>query len=194
MFKELRVKSQRLMKRLDGLIVFLLTKIGVAEIAVEHRHIFANLDGFLVGAHGFAVFLALVPDGADIVLRVGVSGIDLSGAFVIFERQRERSLLVQRDAELVQINRITRIFIREALVSFRGFAIVLARHVNVGELLGGDFRAHHDYRRIRRALLERGHVGTWHRRVRGPSFGRSTVVFKRLRYRGAGNSQKENAY
>ena len=112
--EELRIFLQRDAERGDRLFVFLVAEIGVAEIAVEHGHVVVDLDGFFVGLDGFAEFLALIPDRADVVLRVGVFRIGFERLFVIPHREGERFLLMERDAKLVEIHGVGRIFVGQA--------------------------------------------------------------------------------
>ena len=75
--EELRVFAERDTEGGDGFFVALVAKVGVAEVAVEDRHVVAEFDGLLVGLDGFAETLALIPDGADVVGGVGVVGVGL---------------------------------------------------------------------------------------------------------------------
>jgi len=56
---------------MDSSLLFV-SEVGVAEVAIQDCHVVADFDGFLVGADGFAEPFPLIPDGADVVLRVGV--------------------------------------------------------------------------------------------------------------------------
>ena len=148
----------------NSIFVFLVPKIRVTQIAVEHGHVAPDRNRLLIRLYGLLVFLALIPNRADIVFRVGVPRIDFDGSLVILQRQPQRFLLVQRDAQLVQIDGISRILVGEFLEDLRGLAILLANHVQVAHLLVGDFRAHHDYRVLRRRHLR--HTGRHHASTR----------------------------
>src|SRR5882724_4855462 len=100
--EELRIFGQSGAEGDDGIIVLALAEIGIAQIAVQHRHIVAHLDGLLIGANRFAVFLALIPDGADVVLSVGVLRVSLHSFLIIFQRKTQGGLLMQRDAQLIE--------------------------------------------------------------------------------------------
>src|SRR5947208_8168737 len=107
--KQLWIHSQRLAERTNGLLVFLVFEIGISQIAVQDRHVIPYGNGLLVSLDGFSVFLALVVDGADIVLRVGIGGIQLGGAFITFQRLTQDGLLVHGNAQLVEVNRVLRV-------------------------------------------------------------------------------------
>src|SRR6267154_280447 len=92
--EELRIFGQSGTKGDDGIIVLALAEICVAQIAVQHRHIVAHLDCLLISADSFAEFLALIPDGADVVLSVGVLRVGLHSLFVIFQRETQGGYLV----------------------------------------------------------------------------------------------------
>src|ERR1035438_4667656 len=93
------IDGQRLAERRYRLFIFLVFEIGVSQVAVQHRHIAADIDGLLIGANRLVVLLALIPNRSDIVLRVGVERIGFYGAFVILERERQSFLLVHGDAQ-----------------------------------------------------------------------------------------------
>src|SRR5439155_13971828 len=77
--EELRILAQRNAKGGDRFFVALVAEVGIAEIAVKHRHVIAYLDGLFVSLDGLAVFLALIPDRSDVVFGVGVVRIILHG-------------------------------------------------------------------------------------------------------------------
>src|SRR5713226_5755274 len=103
----------------DGIFVLALAEIGVTQIAVQHRHIVAYLDRLLIGADSFAEFLALIPDGADVVFSVGVLRVGLHSLFVIFQRKPQGGLLVQRDAQLIQKHGVVRVLLAQHSVLIR---------------------------------------------------------------------------
>src|SRR2546430_7050631 len=75
--EQLRVQCQRLPERSDGLLEFLVLKVGIGQIAVEDGHVIPDGNGLVVRLDGFAVFFPLVIDRADIVCSVGISRVDL---------------------------------------------------------------------------------------------------------------------
>src|SRR5262249_62121237 len=89
----------------------------------------------VIRANGFAILIAVIPDSANVVLGVGVHWVGFSGLLVVFEGKVQRSLLVKRDPELVEVNRVSWFLVGQALVDGGGFAIFLANHVQIGELL-----------------------------------------------------------
>src|SRR6266478_2583270 len=129
--EELRIFGQCGTEGVDGIIVLALAEICIAQVAVQHRHIVAHLDRFLIGADSFAEFLALIPDGADVVLSVGVLRVSLHSLFVIFQRKAQSGLLVQRDAQLIQEHGVVRILLAQHSVLIRRLAILLAGHVQI---------------------------------------------------------------
>src|SRR5208282_4279019 len=76
MLKKLRVQHERLTERGNGFLVFLVAKIGVTEVAVEHSHIAAHLNGLVIRLNGLLEFLALIPNRPDIIFGVGIPRID----------------------------------------------------------------------------------------------------------------------
>src|SRR6267154_737281 len=129
--EELRIFGQSGTKGDDGIIVLALAEICVAQIAVQHRHIVAHLDCLLISADSFAEFLALIPDGADVVLSVGVLRVSLHSLYVIFQRETEGGLLVQRDAQLIEEDGVVRILLAQHSVLIHCLAILLAGHVQI---------------------------------------------------------------
>ena len=77
MLEELRIQRQRLPERGDGLLVLFVPKVRIGKIAVKNSHVAANIDRFLVRLDGFAELLPLIPNCSDVVLRIGISGINL---------------------------------------------------------------------------------------------------------------------
>ena len=84
----MRIKRQRLPERRDGVFVFLFAEVCVTKIAIEYGHIATKLNGPFVSADCFAKLLALVPDGANVILRVRVFRIYLHGLLIRFQRAR----------------------------------------------------------------------------------------------------------
>ena len=77
MLEELGIQCQRLPERGDGLLIFLVAKVGITKIAVENGHVAANIDRFLIRPNGLAVLLSLIPNCSDVVLRIGIRRINL---------------------------------------------------------------------------------------------------------------------
>ena len=100
-----------------------------------------------------AVFLALITNRADVVLRVRVLRIDFDGPLVTLQRQTQRLLLVQRDAQLIEVHGISRILIRELLEQSCSLAKLFPDQVQIAHLLVGSVAD------ARRSLgLRRGHL------------------------------------
>src|SRR5207244_10668804 len=89
------VQSQRLPERSDGLLEFLVLKVGIGQIAVEDGHVIPDGNGLVVRLDGFAVFFPLVIDRADIVCSVGISRDTFDGAVVNLQLWSSRRLLMR---------------------------------------------------------------------------------------------------
>src|SRR5882762_3002810 len=135
--EELRIFGQSGAEGDEGIIVLALAEICIAQIAVQHRHVVAHLDRLLIRADSFAEFLALIPDGADVVLSVGVLRVGLHSLLVIFQRKAKGGLLVQRNAQLIEEHGVVRILLAQHSVLIHCLAILLACHVQIALLFVG---------------------------------------------------------
>ncbi len=152
MIEELRIQRQRLTERRDGLLVFLVAKVGIAKVAVQDGHVTTNSERLLIRLDGPAELLPLIPNCPDVVPRIGIGRINLRRAFVILQSRPQSCLLVQRYPELVQVHRILRVLVGKPFIGKCRFSIILPRHVEIGKLLVGQFRLHDDDGRLYRRL------------------------------------------
>src|SRR5262249_31382838 len=85
--KELWVFSKRGAKCSDGFLIFPVTEISVSQVAVQHRQIVTHFDGLQIRFDRLAIAFPLIPNGAYVVLRVGVLRICLHRSLVALQRR-----------------------------------------------------------------------------------------------------------
>ena len=137
--KRVRVNPQGLAKGGDGAFVVPGAEISVAKIHVKGREIIAQTKGPLVSAYGLAVLLPLVPDGANIIVRVGVMGVQLCGLLVAPESGTQFDLIVKADAEFIPVNGVSGLLLGQLVEQVLGFVVLLADKVKPGHVFLGQF-------------------------------------------------------
>src|ERR1700677_2081476 len=106
LFEKVRVNRERFGESAHGQRVFLVTEIGVAQIAVNGGQVRVVLNGFLVLGDGLAVMLFLVFDGAVIVDGACVGLLGMYGFFVVALGSIQVAQLLISNSHFVQQLRI----------------------------------------------------------------------------------------
>ena len=130
LLENVRVDGHRFLECREGLRIFLLCEIGVAEIGIETGHLGLDGDGLLVEANGPAVLLLRIPGRAEVAVAGGEVLIDFGRALVVLRCALQIVLLLLGDADGVRVGRVVRIFRGELAVNQLGLMVFLPRHVD----------------------------------------------------------------